>query len=86
MSALYSLEGRIKPYNKYVEWELKNQPLKLLPWTPDEFIADYLHISKTGDFPTEAKIFRKVKKLFIEQGFKDIFDEWKIYYFVGDEN
>jgi len=84
MTALYALENRLKPYNKYFEWELKNYPLKLLPWKAEEFIADYLHISKTGDWNTQAKIFKEIKKLYIEQGYKDIFNEWKIYYFVGD--
>ncbi|MCX6758073.1 MAG: hypothetical protein NTZ44_04305 [Candidatus Nomurabacteria bacterium] len=85
MTALYALEGRLKPYNKYFEWELKNYPLKFLPFDTDEFIADYLDISRTGNFEKQAKIFKAVKKLFIEQGYKNIFDEWKIYYFVGDE-
>jgi len=84
MTALYALENRLRPYNKYFEWELKNYPLKLLPWKAEEFIADYLHISKTGDWNTQAKIFKEIKKLFIEKGYKDIFDEWKIYYFVGN--
>ncbi|MCF7831402.1 MAG: hypothetical protein K9M36_00760 [Candidatus Pacebacteria bacterium] len=85
MAALYALEGRVKPYNKYFEWELKNHPLKFLPFDVEEFIADYLEISRTGNFETQAKIYKAVKKLFIEQGYKDIFDEWKVYYFVGDE-
>lgn len=84
MTALYALEGRLKPYNKYFEWELKNHPLKLLPFDPEEFIADYLDISRTGNFEKQAKIYKVVKKLFTEQGYKNIFDEWKIYYFVGD--
>ncbi len=84
MTSLYALEGRIKPYNKYFEWELKNYPLKSLPFNIEEFIADYLEISKTGNFEKQAKIYKAVKKLFIEQGYKNIFDEWKIYYFVGE--
>ncbi len=84
MTALYALEERLKPYNKYFEWELKNHPLKLLPFDPEEFIADYLDISRTGNFEKQAKIYKAMKKLFIEQGYKNIFDEWKIYYFVGD--
>jgi hypothetical protein len=83
MTALYALESRLKPYNKYFEWELKNHPLKLLPWKVDEFISDYKHILETGDIKTQQKIFKEVKKLFINQGFGDIFEEWKEYYFVG---
>ncbi len=84
MTALYALEGRLRPYNKYFEWELKNYPLKLLPWPVDEFIFDYKHILETGDINTQKKIFTLVKQLFINQGFKDSIDGWKGYYFVGE--
>jgi hypothetical protein len=84
MTALYALENRLKPYNKYFEWELKNHPLKLLSWGVDEFISDYKHILETGDIKTQEKILKDVKKLFTDNGFKDIFSEWKEYYFVGE--
>ncbi len=84
MTALYALEGRLRPYNKYFVWELKNYPLNLLPWPVDEFITDYKHILETGDINTQKKIFTEVKKLFIKHGYKDSIDGWKGYYFVGE--
>lgn len=84
MTALYALEGRIKPYNKYFEWELKNYPLGLLPWKPDEFITDYKHILETGDIKTQEKIFEGIKTIFIDRGFTDSINAWKGYYFVGE--
>jgi hypothetical protein len=84
MTALYALEGRIKPYNKYFEWELENYPLNFLPWAPKEFVADYKHILETGDLTTQKNIYKEIKKLFTEQGFNKIIDDWKGKYFVGD--
>jgi hypothetical protein len=84
MTALYALEGRIKPYNKYFEWELENYPLKFLPWTPEEFIADYKHILETGDIKTQEKIYKEIKKIFREQGFNKIIDDWNGKYLVGN--
>lgn len=84
MTALYALEGRLKPYNKYFEWEIRNYPLKLFPWSVDGFISNYRHILETGDIKTQGDILKEVKKLFISQGFQDIFDEWKNYYFIGE--
>lgn len=84
MTALYALEGRLKPYNKYFEWELKNYPLKLFPWNLEEFISDYKHILATGNIETQKKIFYAVKKLFRENGYSKSIDGWKDYYFVGD--
>jgi len=83
MTALYALEGRLKPYNKYFEWELRNYPLKFLPWPVDEFIEDYKKILQTGDFETQTKIFKEIKKLFIDNGFSSLIKEWDNYYFVG---
>ena len=84
MTALYALENRLKPYNKYFEWELRNYPLRLLPWEVDEFISDYKHILETGDIKTQEKFFKEIKKIFADQGFGNIFSEWKDYYFVGE--
>lgn len=84
MTALYALEGRLKPYNKYFEWELKNYPLRFLPWSPDEFIKDYEHILRTGDIKTQKKILNAVKKIFQENGYTQSIDAWKGYFFVGE--
>lgn len=83
MDSLYALEGRVKPYNKYFEWELRNHPLKFLPWLVDEFITDYKTILTTGDIKIQEKIWKGVKKLFIEQGYSKSIDGWKGKYFVG---
>lgn len=83
MDALYALEGRVKPYNKYFRWELEHHPLKFLPWSVDEFVADYMTILTTGDIKTQEKIFQGVKKLFLEQGYNESIDGWKGKYFVG---
>ncbi len=83
MDALYALEGRVKPYNKYFEWELRNYPLQLLPWPADEFIADYKAILTTGDIKIQEKIYAAIKKLFEEHGYRNILEDWKGKYFVG---
>jgi hypothetical protein len=77
--ALYALEGRVRPHNKYFEWELKNYPLVFLPWTTEEFISNYKHILQTGDFNTQLKIYSAVKKLFEEKGFNSKITDW-----IGD--
>ena len=83
MTALYALEERIKPYNKYFKWELENYPLKNFPWKIDEFILGYEKILETGDIKTQKEIYKTVKRLFREKGYKKIFDNWKGLYFVG---
>jgi hypothetical protein len=84
MTALYALEGRVKPYNKYFKWELENYPLKFLPWSTEEFVTDYKHILETGNIETQKKIYKGIKRIFIDQGYEKPFEEWKVYYFVGE--
>lgn len=84
MTALYALEGRLRPYNKYFEWELRHHPLDFFPFDVEEFISDYIQILQTGDFKAQKKIFKVVKKLFIKHGYEDVFNDWEGKYFVGE--
>ncbi len=77
---LFGAEGRLRPYNKYLEWDLKNHPLKFLPWPVDEFIEKIIKIMTTGDIKTQKEIFEKVCELFRAQGYGEVIDGWKGYY------
>lgn len=84
LTALFALEDRPKPYNKYLKWELEHFPLKKLPWNSGEFINLYQKIAATGEIDIQKKMFLGIKKLFSEEGYTKSIDGWKGYYFVGD--
>jgi len=77
LDALFALEGRVKPYHKYLRWELTNFPLRKLPWSTNKLINDLLKILKNPDFKTQQEILKKVEKLFRREGFGKVFDGWK---------
>lgn len=79
LTALFALEGRMRPYNKFLEWELRNYPLAKLPWDGKTFFGMIKKIL-TGDIETQKEIFNKVKQLFYENGFKAEIDDWSNYY------
>jgi len=79
LSALFALEERMKPYNKYLEWELKNHQLAKLPWGGEQFF-EMLKKVLAGDIETQKEIFNKVKQLFYDNGFKDEINEWDGYF------
>lgn len=80
LSAVFGLEGRLRPYNKFLEWELKTRPLKLLPWNGDEFLEKITKIIQTGDVATQKEILNKIFELFRQHGYGAVIDGWNGYY------
>ena len=73
---VFSIEGRVKPYSKYIEWELQNHSLELLPWGADEFVSVLKRMLQTGDVQLQKDIFTKIKKLAIERGYQETINGW----------
>lgn len=77
LNAIFGIEGRIKPFYKYLDWELTKFPLQKLPWPKDEFIKILLNIVQTGDLRTQQEVLGRIEKVFREEGFNEIFDSWE---------
>jgi hypothetical protein len=77
LNSIFGLEGRPTPYYKYVEWELKEFPLKKFTMRPDELIKNILKILEDADPKTQLKIFNAMEKVFRKEGYSKVFDAWK---------
>lgn len=77
---LFAMNGRVKPYNKYLEWELANYPLKITSWTVKNLMLIIKTVVATGDIKVQKKLFKSVKELFYKNGFTKSIDGWKDYY------
>lgn len=64
---LFALYGRVRPYNKYLRWELDTYPLPM-PWSADHLIAALAERPSTL-FP-DLEIVARAK------GFGDVLDAW----------
>jgi nucleotidyltransferase-like protein len=64
---LFALYGRIRPYNKFLRWELDTHSLPA-PWT-----ADYL-IEVLTEQP--STLFPELERVAREKGFGDVLDAW----------
>jgi len=80
IAILFGLEGRLRPYNKYLEWDLENHPLKLLPWSPQIFLENIKGVFATGDIEIQKDAFKSVCELCKIQGYNKVIDDWKGYY------
>jgi hypothetical protein len=65
LTLLFALEGRVRPFHDYLEWELANYPLK--GW-------DDLLTLLEGD---QHALFRRVETHVRERGLGDIVDSWE---------
>ncbi|PCI25063.1 hypothetical protein COB57_02470 [Candidatus Peregrinibacteria bacterium] len=83
LEAIFALEGRIRPYNKYLEWELNNFPLTIFPWKKGELISIILEITENKQLHRLHELFTTIKPLFKKAGYNEAFDEWNGHYKVG---
>jgi hypothetical protein len=67
LTTVFALHGRLRPYNKYLEWELATHPLPD-PWN------DLLAPAYVATHPVE--LFPAVVALVRAEGHGDILDEW----------
>lgn len=70
LTSLFALHGRLRPYNKYLRWELTTYPLGGV-WTADALLSR-LGVEPAAFFPDLAALARA-------RGYGDILDSW------GDE-
>ncbi|MHA1354902.1 MAG: nucleotidyltransferase domain-containing protein [Candidatus Heimdallarchaeota archaeon] len=78
LDVLFALhDGRLAPYSKYLEYELKKYPLKKLPWTNDEFLTMFLDILDTANYKTQQKIMIVLEKICRKEGYGHVFDSWE---------
>ncbi len=77
LDALFALhDGRLRPFHKYLEWELQTWPLGRLPWPADVFLTKLLAILEAADPDLLREIFGKIETLFRAAGHAAIFDAW----------
>src|SRR5262249_11518746 len=77
LDAVFALhDGRLRPYYKYLRWELNEFPLERLPWSADEFLRMLMSILTNGSASIQQTIFRWVDPTFRDQGYGAIFEAW----------
>ena len=69
---VFAVHGRIRPFNKWLEWELANHPLAV------GMDMDRLErIARTGDLGEQAALFHDAEALALERGLGAVIDGWE---------
>lgn len=74
LTALFALDGRVRPYNKWLAWELDRHPL---PASPPDLLARVLRIVATGELAEQQALFRDVERSCRDRGYGEVFDGWR---------
>ena len=74
ITAVFALERRIRPFNKYLVWELERHPLN--EWDGAELLA-LVTEALTGNATSGRALFRAVEQPIRERGFGDVVDDWE---------
>ena len=68
--------GRVRPYNKWLPWELSKHPLPD-PWSGGEILRRVEAILATGDVGEQQALFRDAEQFARRLGFDDVVDSWE---------
>jgi hypothetical protein len=72
---LFALHERVRPYNKFLRWELEQHPLPGEDWTADRLLP-LLEAVVAGDVAAQRTLFGKMEALARERGHGDVVDGW----------
>ncbi|MHA1914624.1 MAG: nucleotidyltransferase domain-containing protein [Promethearchaeota archaeon] len=69
-------DGRLKPYYKYLKWELKTFPLTKFPIEGEKFIKMLMRILDSADPQTQQQLLGSIEEILRKEGFGSVFDSW----------
>lgn len=81
LTFIFAIEKRVRPFNKFLVWELENHPLTKLPISASDFIAKIKIVAQNADFETQKELLEIMRKLAMENGHTDEITDWEGYYF-----
>jgi hypothetical protein len=77
LTALFAVHGRVRPFNKYLRWELEAYPLEDELWAADALLPRLEAIVSTGAPREQQSLFRDVEALARENGLGEVVDSWE---------
>jgi predicted nucleotidyltransferase len=77
LNALFALHGRrLRPYYKYLRWELTEHPLERAPFAPDELIGLLTALGSPGGVLALQRLMAETAPMFRSAGHEATYDGW----------
>jgi hypothetical protein len=77
LTTLFALDRRVRPFNKFLAFELELEPLPGGAWSADRLLARVRTITASGDLAAQQELFRDVEALAREHGLGEVIDGWE---------
>jgi len=77
LTTLFALQRRVRPFNKFLGWELETHPLPGDRWTASRLLPRLAVIQATGAVRDQAELLRDVEWLARDAGHGDVIDSWE---------
>lgn len=74
---IFAFHGRLKPYGKYLEWELNRFPLEKIQVAPAELIKKINIILASADILTQQELLKMIERLARNNGYVNTIDGWE---------
>jgi hypothetical protein len=74
LRTIFALADRVRPYNKYLEWELRHHPLE--GWIAEELLP-LLDRVLMGEPEAQHELFTLIEEPARREGFGDVIDGWE---------
>ncbi len=69
-------DGRLRPFYKYLEWEMKNYPLVKIPTPKPVLVQKVARILDDADPVSQQELFAMMEAIFTKAGYGDVFKSW----------
>jgi predicted nucleotidyltransferase len=76
LATIFLLEGRVRPFNKHLAWELGERPLAEAAWARDVLLPRLERILD-GDLAEQQALFRDVERVARAAGLGGVIDGWE---------
>ena len=76
LEVLFALHRRVRPYNKYLWWELERQPLGDERWAAELLLPVLRRILADGDPHTQRSLFGGIEQTARAAGHGEVLDSW----------
>ncbi|EST32572.1 hypothetical protein [Streptomyces niveus] len=76
LTVVFALHQRVRPYNKYLLWELEHHPLGAPEWAAGVLFPQLGRIVADGDPATQRALFATVERAARQAGHASVLDSW----------
>jgi hypothetical protein len=75
--ALFALHRRVRPFNRFLGWELERFPLGDERWRAAALLPRLEAITASGDLAAQQALFRDTEQLARARGLGTVIDDWQ---------